>query len=229
MTGTTDHVLYAAVAFLAIHLLPATPLRAAAIGRIGLNAYRGLFSLLSAAVLGWLILAFAEAPHEELWAQAPWTRWVPLVLMPIGLILFICSVSSRNPSMAGMEHAVDRAAPVAGIITITRHPMLWSFALWGLAHLPANGDRASLYFFGSLVVLALAGMPTIDRRKADEIGPAWGPVLMRSSAIPFLAAIQGRTTVDWRGIGWWRPLAGLFLYALVLGGHRHLFGVSPWP
>jgi uncharacterized membrane protein len=229
MTGSTDHVLYAAILFLAIHLVPATPLRGRAVRAIGEGPYRGAFSLVSAAALAWLILAYGAAPLEPLWAQAPWTRYVPLVVMPFAFVLFVCGLTSRNPSMAGMEKSVDAEMRVSGIMTITRHPMLWSFALWGLAHLAVNGDRASLYFFGGLALLALAGMPIIDRRKADEIGAAWGPVLMRSSAVPFLAALQGRTAVDWRGIGWWRPLLGLFLYALLLGGHRHIFGVSPWP
>jgi uncharacterized membrane protein len=229
MTGTSDHVLYAAIVFLAIHLLPGTPLRGQAVRALGEGGYRGLFSLFSAVVLVWMAMAYAGAPHEELWPQWPWTRWVPLFVMPFALILFVCSLTTRNPSMAGMERAVDPQFAVGGILTVTRHPMLWSFALWALAHLPSNGDRASLWLFGSLALLALAGMAIIDRRKGEEIGAAWGPILMRTSAIPFLAALQGRTKIDWRGIGWWRPLLGLFLYALILGGHRHVFSVSPWP
>lgn len=229
MTGTSDHVLYAAIVFLAIHLLPGTPLRGRAVRALGEGPYRGVFSLLSAVVLVWLAMAYSNAPYEELWPQWPWTRWVPLVVMPFAMILFVCALTTRNPSMAGMERAVDPQFAVAGILTVTRHPLLWSFALWGLAHLLPNGDRASLWLFGSLVLLALAGMAVIDRRKSEEIGAAWGPILMRSSAIPFLAALQGRTKVDWRGIGWWRPAVGLFLFALFLGGHRHVFGVSPWP
>ncbi|MCW5770570.1 MAG: NnrU family protein [Rhodospirillaceae bacterium] len=229
MTGTTDHVLYAAIVFLAIHLVPGTPLRGQAVRTLGEGGYRGVFSLASLVALAWMALAFRDAPHEELWDQAPWTRWVPLIVMPLASILFVCGLTSRNPSLAGMERAIDAEHPVAGIITVTRHPMLWSFALWALAHLPPNGDRASLYLFGSLALLALAGMPLIDRRKGDEIGNAWGPILMRSSAIPFLAALQGRTAIDWRGIGWWRVASGLFLYALIIGGHRHVLGVDPWP
>lgn len=229
MTGTTDHVLYAAIVFLAIHLLPGTPLRAQAVRAIGEGPYRGLFSLLSAVVLVWMAAAYSRAPTEVLWPQAPWTRLVPLIVMPFALILFVAGLTSRNPSMAGMEKSVDAQFEIGGILTITRHPMLWSFALWALAHLPANGDRASLWLFGSLALLALAGMAMIDRRKGDEIGAAWGPILMRTSAVPFAAVLQGRTKIDWRGIGWWRPLLGLFLYALILGGHRHVFGVSPWP
>ena len=230
MTGTSDHVLYAAIVFLAIHLLPGTPLRARAVRAIGEGPYRGLFSLLSAAVLVWMVMAYNDAaPEAPLWPQAPWARYVPLVVMPFASILFVAGLTSRNPSMAGMERAVDPQFAVAGILTVTRHPVLWSFALWGFAHLPSNGDRASLWLFGSLALLALTGMAIIDRRKGDEIGAAWGPILMRTSAIPFLAALQVRTKVDWRGIGLWRALLGLFLYALILGGHRHVFGVSPWP
>jgi uncharacterized membrane protein len=229
MTGTSDHVLYAAIVFLAIHLLPGTPIRGRAVKAMGEGPYRALFSLLSAIVLAWLAIAYGAAPYEEIWPQAPWTRWLPLIVMPFALILFVAGLTSRNPSMAGMERAVDQQFAVGGILTITRHPLLWSFALWSLAHLPPNGDRASLWMFGSLALLALSGMAMIDRRKGEEIGAAWGPILMRTSAIPFLAAVQGRTKVDWRGISWWRPVLGLFLYALILGGHRHVFGVSPWP
>jgi uncharacterized membrane protein len=232
MTGTSDHVLYAAIVFLAIHLLPGTPLRGQAVRAIGEGPYRGLFSLLSVITLAWLAWAYSvasEASTEQLWPQAPWTRWVPLIVMPFALILFVAALTTRNPSMVGMERAVDPQFAITGILTVTRHPLLWSFALWSLAHIPSNGDRASLWLFGSLALLALAGMAIIDRRKGEEIGPAWGPILMRTSALPFVAALQGRTKIDWRGIGLWRPILGLFLYALILGGHRHVFGVSPWP
>ena len=226
MTGTSDHVLYAAIVFLAIHLLPGTPLRARAVRAVGEGPYRGIFSVLSAAVLAWLAVAYGTAPYEELWPSS--ARWLPLAVMPFASILLVCALSTRNPSMAGMEKAVDAQFATGGILTITRHPLLWSFAIWALAHLPPNGDRKSLWMFGSLALLALAGMPMIDRRKGEEIGAAWGPILMRTSAIPFLAAIEGRTKIDWRGIGWWRPLLGLFLYGLFFGAHRLVFGVTPY-
>ena len=132
MTGTTDHVLYAAIVFLAIHLVPGTPLRAQAVRAMGEGAYRGVFSLASAVVLTWLIFAYADAPYEELWPQAPWSRWVTVLVLPVALILLVFSLTSRNPSMAGMEKSVDEQFPVTGILTVTRHPMLWSFALWAL-------------------------------------------------------------------------------------------------
>ena len=45
-----------------------------------------------------------------------------------------------------------------------------------------------------------------------------------------LAAILARrSSLDVRGMGWWRPAAGVAAYALMLGGHAHVIGVSPWP
>ena len=40
----------------------------------------------------------------------------------------------------------------------------------------------------------------------------------------------GRTRLDWRGIGWWRPLVGVVLYAVVFfWGHEYLSGVPLMP
>ncbi len=217
-------VLSAALVFLGIHVLPSTPLRAALIRRIGEGPYRGLFALLSAAALIWLVIAYRDAPVEQLWPRMGWTRWLALVVMPIAFFLFVGGVTVPNPGIAGMEHTLGSRSPATGILTITRHPLFWSFALWGAVHLLARGDRASVIFFGSLTLLALAGMWLIDRRKRDELGTAFGPFLMRTSAIPFVAALQGRTAIDWRGIGWWRPLVAVLLFGLF-----HIFGLSPFP
>ncbi|MGE4011587.1 MAG: NnrU family protein, partial [Alphaproteobacteria bacterium] len=130
---------------------------------------------------------------------------------------------------AGMERTIEARDPVKGIVTITRHPMLWAFALWALAHLVNKGDRASIVFFGALACLSLFGQVLIDRKKERQLGAAWGPFALRSSAIPFVAALQGRTRIDWRGIGWWRPALGLVLYAGFLFGHQAILGKSPWP
>jgi uncharacterized membrane protein len=47
--------------------------------------------------------------------------------------------------------------------------------------------------------------------------------------LPFAAILTGRAHLDWRGIGWWRPLLGLAVYATLLHLHRGLIGVSPLP
>ncbi len=42
---------------------------------------------------------------------------------------------------------------------------------------------------------------------------------MTTSIIPFLAAIQGRRSIDWRGIGWLRPAGGIVLFAGLVLAH----------
>ena len=50
---------------------------------------------------------------------------------------------------AGQSRRSDPAAPLAPIVTTTRHPVLWGFLIWAVAHLPPNGDVVSIVLFGS--------------------------------------------------------------------------------
>ena len=65
----------------------------------------------------------------------------------------------------------------------------------------------------------------IDQRRQLSLGAAWGPIRLTTSQLPFLAIAQRRTRLDWRGIGWWRPLVAAALYAALLLGHQHIAGV----
>ena len=67
----------------------------------------------------------------------------------------------------------------------------------------------------------------IDKRREQSMGPAWGPIQMTTSAIPFVALLSGRTTMDWAGIGWWRPLLALAVFIVLLVSHYKVIGVLP--
>jgi len=69
----------------------------------------------------------------------------------------------------------------------------------------------------------------IDRKKEAQHGADWGPVLLTTSAVPFLALIQKRTGFDWEGIGWWRAAVTVILYGALLWVHPLIFGVAAWP
>jgi uncharacterized membrane protein len=225
MVGTTSNVLYAALLFVFIHVLSSTPLRARIVHAIGEGAFRGLFSLASAVVLVWLLLAYGRAPYVELWTPAPWTRWVPIVVMPFASIFFIFGLTTPNPLSVGQENRIEATEPASGFLKVTRHPLFWSFALWAVAHIPANGDLASLYLFGAILLLSLVGMPLIDRKKEARFGAAWGPFALTTSVVPFLAAIQGRARLTLADFSLWRVALGLALYVGLFYGHPILFGV----
>jgi len=231
MTGSIAHVAAAGLFLLITHFgISSTPLRAALVARMGEKPYLGLFSLLSALAFWWLGASYANAPYEPLWLPAGWQAWVPILVVPVALFLVVAGLSTPNPTSVGQEKLLaEGQEPVRGILRVTRNPFLWGVGLWALAHIVPNGDVASLFLFGSLAVLALAGSVLIDIKLARRLGPAWDRYAAHTSNIPFAAILAGRQSFVWREIGWWRVAVALVLYAAFLHLHRLVFGVSPFP
>src|ERR1700738_5279716 len=57
-----------------------------------------------------------------------------------------------------------------GIVRVTRHPFLTGVGLWALVHLIGNGDVASLFFFATWAIVALAGTASIDAKRRRLLG-----------------------------------------------------------
>jgi uncharacterized membrane protein len=230
MGGTLASVVLAAVAFVGGHfVLSSGPIRNVLVRRIGERPFRGAYSLVAAATLAWLIYAYNRAPRVDIWAEPSWSRVVALVLVFCACMFFVGSFAAANPALAGNEVRAARSEPGRGIFAVTRHPMLWAFALWGIAHAIANGDAASLVFFGAFSVLALGGMAHIDARKHAVSDPVWAKVEAVTSALPFRAMVQGRARFRFADLGWWRLLGGIALFAVLLHAHRPVIGLSPFP
>lgn len=224
-------LLAATVVFVGGHFfLSSLPVRAWIAERLGAGGFRGLYSLIAGAGLLWMLIAYGEAPYVQVWPPVPELAWVSLLLMPIAFVLVVAGMTTKSPTAVGGEALLDQpTVPLPGILRITRHPALWGVAIWAFSHLLVNGDAASVIFMGGFLVLALGGMQHIDARREATLGAAWGPIKLQSSALPFAALASGRARMDWKGLGWWRPLLGLALYAAFLGGHAHIFGASPLP
>lgn len=217
-----DSLLAATAAFLLTHFIASTPLRAPLVKALGEWPYRGVYSLIAFATLGWMIWAYNAAPSESLWAGL---RLVPAVVMPFALVMVACGYW-RNPTLVGAEKLLKSNDPARGIIRITRHPLMWAVMLWAGAHILARGDLKSLVFFGGLLLLAGLGTILMDARKQSN--PDFARFAAVTSNIPFVAIAQGRNRISWSEIGWMRPLIGLILYAVFFGGHASLFGARPY-
>ncbi|MHA7816485.1 MAG: NnrU family protein [Pseudohaliea sp.] len=48
---------------------------------------------------------------------------------------------------------------------VQRHPLLFAFPLWALAHIPPNGELATALFFAAMAVFCLVGMRALDRKR----------------------------------------------------------------
>jgi uncharacterized membrane protein len=219
----------AALSFILIHLgISGTVLRDRVVARTGLNAYMVLFSLLSVGSMIWLVSAYKAAPYVATWGMLQWWKPVAIALMLPAFLLVVVGLTTPNPTAVAQEGLVDKA-PV-GIVRITRHPFLMGTALWSAIHLVGNGDVASFLLFASLFVVSVAGTVSIDAKRARALGAAaWSGFAARTSIVPFAAIAAGRNSLALGEIGWWRPVAGVVAYALMLGGHAHIVGVSPWP
>ena len=232
MLETTNGLIAATLAFVGGHfLLSSRPLRPLLNERFGERAFRLIYSAAMTVSLIWMIAAFRAAPVIPIWQPLPVLAWVPLLIMPVASVLLVAGLTSPNPTLVGGERFLDGTpgSPAVGMLSITRHPFLWGTGLWALSHLLANGDLSSIVMMGGIAVLSFAGMHHIDLRRESNLGATWGPMKLTTSVLPFAAVLTGRTKVDWRGIGWWRPALGLVVYAALLHLHSGLIGVSPLP
>jgi uncharacterized membrane protein len=173
------------VLFIGVHLLREFSLRDAAIARLGVNYYRLAYSLIAVIGLGLIIWGKSSAPFVMLY-QPKYEFITPshIAMLPAFVLV-----------MAGN-------LPVSHIRRHTVHPMLIGTAIWGGAHLWANGDLASVLLFGSIGLWAIIKFFSLLKVKP-------------------LAAKTASFTWDVVAI-----FLGFCLYGLVLVYHGQLFGIG---
>ncbi|MDQ2861349.1 MAG: NnrU family protein [Pseudomonadota bacterium] len=228
------NLIAAAVAFLLLHLVVSgTRVRDAATGALGQGAYLGLFSLASVGLLIWLGIAYGAAwsgPGDTAyWHATTATRWIQLLVQLVAFLFVVPGLMTRNPTSVAQEGALDNPDVVRGMLRITRHPFLWGVAIWAAGHLMVNGDMAGIILFGTMLVLALFGTASIDAKRARASRERWNAFAAQTSNIPFAAIAAGRQSLNIGEIGWVRLVAALAVWAVILGAHPHIFGVSALP
>lgn len=219
-------LILAALFFVGIHVgIAGTGARDALVERLGESTYLAVFSLLSIAGITWLCWSYSVAPTVWLAAPPAWTRPLALVLVFFAFLFIVIGVTTPSPTSTGGDAQIEADNAVTGILRITRHPFLWGIAIWAGAHLLANPDAASLVLFASLLVLAVVGPPSIDRKRSRRFGENWRPFASATSSVPFAAILAGRNQLVLSEMGVARFSLAIALYALFLWIHPWLFGV----
>ncbi len=124
--------------------------RAALIGRIGAQPYRGLHSLVSVAGLVLIIWGFAlyrEGGLIPVWTPPEGMRHLTILLMWFAFVSLAC----MNPAPGRIRGWL-------------RHPMLVAIKIWALAHLLANGDLGGMVLFASFLAWAVFDRIAVKRR-----------------------------------------------------------------
>lgn len=200
MTDALAGLLAAAAAFVGTHFALSHPLRPPLVRLAGEKGFQALYSLVAFATFGWLVLAFRAAPAgAPLWdglAQAPWLA--ATVLMLIASVLLIGSFLG-NPALPAPNAAVLAAKAPHGVFHVTRHPMMWSFALWSAAHILVSPTPRVLVLALAMALLALVGSHLQDRKKQALMGPAWSGWEAQTSYWPRIGNLGKAGPVPWLG------------------------------
>lgn len=137
--------------FLGMHSVRifADPWRTAAVARIGLWPWKGVYGLVS--LLGfWLIVwgyGLARAEPVLLWTPPAAMRHVTALLTLPAFVLLVAPYVPRNAVQAKL-----------------RHPMVLGVKLWALAHLLSNGNLADVALFGSFLLWAVLSFRSARQR-----------------------------------------------------------------
>ncbi|UOA27853.1 NnrU family protein [Pseudosulfitobacter sp. DSM 107133] len=209
------------VLFFATHSIPVRPgVKSGIIDRIGPRGFGIGYALLSTAMLGCLIWAAGQAPFVSLWPQMVWQRHVVHLGM-LGVCLILAFAIARpNPFSFGGARNETFDSKRAGIVRLTRHPVLLALALWAGLHLLPNGDLAHVLMFGVLGCFAIAGRVLVNRRKRREMGAdRWQALDTAVARAPLF-----HRPASWTGVIV-RLIAGLVVFAGLLALHPLVIGV----
>ena len=200
----------ASVTLVSTHFALSHPLRAPLQKAIGAGGFQLVYNAVAVAAIVWMWLAFGDSPTGDLPGTGLAGEIVTSILSFLALLLFLGSLTLRNPSMPlpGAE-AAARAEP-EGVFRLTRHPMMWGFALWAASHLVLLYSWRTTIVASAIAVLALLGAKLQDRRKAREMGEAWLEWQASTSFLPRwsrIASIRKElwaiTLALWLAITWW--------------------------
>ena len=174
----------------------------------------GLYSLVAIACMVWMYFAFAASPSFDLPGSGE-IGWIIATLLTLpALVLFLGSLRG-NPALPapGADKLTQREP--AGAFRVTRHPMMWGFALWALSHLILLWSWRTTIVALAILVLALVGARLQDRKKEVLMGADWAAWEAKTRYWPRWSRIASAgwllwiaAIAVWLAITWWHIQAG---------------------
>ncbi|MEQ1497483.1 MAG: NnrU family protein [Novosphingobium sp.] len=191
----------ASLSFIGTHFALSHPLRKPLVARLGEGGFVGLYSAVALATFVWMIFAFRAVPAGDLplWNGQQDLAWgIASAIMLAASVLLIGSFQG-NPAMPGPRAAQLARQKPKGIYAVTRHPMMWSFALWSLAHVLVSPVPRVIVLSLAIGLLALLGALMQDNKKMRLVGESWAMWERRTPFIPRLAGLPAAGLIAWLG------------------------------
>lgn len=213
-------LLACAGAFVGTHFILSHPLRRPLVAALGEKGFLGVYSLVAFATLWSISWAYPKAPvTAPLWNVGDGIWALASVMMLAASVLLLGSLI-RNPALPGATNAAS--AEARGVFAITRHPMMWAFALWGVVHILVYPVTRNIIVAVAIIVLSLVGASLQDRKKAGLDPQGWTAWQSRTSYWPFVAIAQGRARFG--GFGAHAIAGGVVVWLLATWAHIPLAG-----
>jgi uncharacterized membrane protein len=211
-------------AFVAGHELLSHPLRAPLVAKLGDRGFMLVYSVVALGTLGLAVQLWKAIEPNRLWTAPHWLHIICVIAMAFAAILFVGSVTAPNPALMGMP----AGGRPRGVQRITRHPMMWSFAIWGFVHIIMSADSRTIVLASGIITLALFGAAMQDGKKKAQ-NPAYGDHMAATGFMPFGAQLRGRAAWSSALPGLVATVGGLALWALLLWGHPLVIGLPALP
>ena len=207
MDDTLVQLIAANIAFVGTHFAMSHPLRAPLVGVLKEGGFSAVYSLVSAGTLFWVYLAYKAAPSADLAGTGEIGWIVASALALIALVLWAGSFAG-NPAMPTPKATEQARAEPKGMFRVTRHPMMWGFALWALSHIILWANLRSVITALAIGFLALVGAKLQDRKKAALMGEAWNEWSGRTSYWPKWGKLFSAGLIYWAiGLAAWLALS----------------------
>ena len=206
----------AAAAFVGTHFALSHPLRANLVTRLGERRFQGLYSLVALVTFAAMIWTYGKIGRQPpMWSigEAGWIA--AAILMWFASILLVGSFVG-NPALPGAR----RVIAARGVLAITRHAMMWSFALWAIVHLLLVATPKAALLDGAILVLALGGAVGQDSKKRKLMGARWHEWSAQTAFVPFGRGLKSP--------GAFALVGGTLLFLLATWLHPMPVGIWRW-
>ena len=163
--------------FLGIHSvrIVAEGFRTRTIERIGPNAWKGIYTLVSLAGFALLCYGYGLSRGEPgvVWNPPAWTRHVTALFMLVSFILLAAAYVKGNRIKARVGH-----------------PMVLGVKVWAFAHLLSNGRTGDVVLFGAFLAWSVADYIS-SRRRDRAAGTVYITLGASRDVIVVVAGIVG--------------------------------------
>jgi len=217
MSTALVELVAANIAFVGTHFAMSHPLRTPLVRMLGDIGFQIAYSLVSIATLAWVYLAFKAAPPVDLPGSGE-IGWVIATLLTLPAMVLFAGSLIGNPALPSPAAAEQARAEPKGSMRVTRHPMMWGFALWALSHIVLFWSMRTMIVAIAIGFLALVGARMQDRKKRQQMGEAWADWEGKTSYWPRWGQLLNVGPLPWA--------IGLILFVFLSWLHQPLGGIS---